>query len=215
MAHDLFKIPNLISLGRLVFVIPAGYFLARPEPSARVWALVFLTVAALSDFLDGFLARRLNQQTRLGLILDPLSDKILAAAVVVLLLVYRDFPVWLAAVIIGRDLLIMIGGLLCRSKIHDIPASNLTGKYCFTAIAILLISHVIEFEFGIALFTALTLIYIFLSLVIYGRSLYMVIKERPVPVFRDRPVYKDLRISFNVAVSAVFLFKLVRWLGWW
>ena len=77
MAHALFKIPNLISLGRLMFVVSTAWFLAQPEPVARLYALIFLTLAAVSDFFDGFMARRLNQHTRLGLILDPLTENLL------------------------------------------------------------------------------------------------------------------------------------------
>ena len=175
MANDIFKIPNLISLGRLFLLIPVAYLLAQPDPVYRFYTLIVLTVAAVSDFLDGYLARRLNQKTELGLLLDPLSDKILAGVLVILLIIYREFPIWLAAVILTRDLLILAGGLVIKSKIGRTPPSNLSGKYCFAAIAVLLISYVILYAVGIWLMTICTLVLIVVSLMMYIRSFMIVI----------------------------------------
>jgi len=214
MAHDIFKVPNLITLGRLAFLIPTGYFLSLPGPHNQIYALACLTLAAVSDFLDGFFARKLNQQTQLGLILDPLSDKILAATVIILLIIHRAFPLWLAAVIIGRDLLIAAGGLMMKSKIKEIPSSNLTGKYGFASIAVLLVSYVIEFEFGIWLLTVIVIPLIALSIIFYGRAMISVIEGRPVPRFHDRPVYHILRTVTTVIISAIYLFKLFQKINW-
>ncbi len=214
MAHDIFKVPNLITVGRLVFLIPTGYFLSLPGAHNQIYALACLTLAAISDYLDGYFARRLNQQTRLGLILDPLSDKVLAATVIILLILHRNFPVWLAAVIIGRDLLIASGGLVMKSKIREIPASNLTGKYGFASIAVLLVSYVIEYEFGIRLLTVIVLPLIALSIILYGRAMIRVMQDKPLPHFHDRPQYRLLRIITTVTLSAVYVFKLFQKIGW-
>lgn len=214
MAHDFFKIPNLISVGRLLFLIPAGWYIAQPNPEAKFWALLFLFIAAVSDYLDGFFARRLNQQTELGLLLDPLADKIMAATLVVLLLLFRDLPLWLAAVIIGRDLLIALGGLAMKSKITEPPKSNLTGKYCFAAIAVLLLSYVIEFDFGIRLITPFVVVFSILSLIQYGRLFFFAFRDQPLPHFRDRPGYRLARIITTWTVSVVFLYRFFHWLGW-
>lgn len=214
MAHDIFKIPNLVTLGRLLLLIPTAYFLSQPGVDSRIYALVCLTIAAVSDFLDGYLARRLNQCTRLGLILDPISDKILAGILAVLLIIYRDFPIWLAALIIGRDLLIMIGGLAVKSKISDVPSSNLSGKYSFTAIAVLLCSYVIEFQFGIRLFTFITVAFIILSVVMYGRRFILVMHGRTIPEFRDKALYRATRIALVWIISLYFLYRLGQYIGW-
>lgn len=214
MAHDIFKIPNLITLGRLLLLIPIAFFLSRPGGDNQIYALACLTAAAISDYLDGFFARLLNQQTRLGLMLDPLSDKILAGTLVILLIVYRDFPFWIAAAIIGRDLLILIGSLIVKSKTSDIPPSNLSGKYSFAAIAVLLCSHIIEFQFGIWLFTILTLVFLLLSLIMYGRTLIAVMQGQPMPRFKDKIGYRIIRIALTWVVSIYFLFRLGQFIGW-
>lgn len=208
MAHDVFKIPNLISLGRLLFLIPIWYFVSLPEDNARYWALAVILVAVVSDFFDGFLARKLNQKTELGLILDPLSDKILAGVVVVLLIVYRDFPIWLAVAVIVRDLLILSGGLYIKKKTGLIPPSILTGKYCFASLGILLMGYVLRFEYGINMFFYLTLFFMAASLILYIRELFRIVQSGRVVPFRDKFVYKIGRISSIVIISIFYFGRL-------
>ncbi len=214
MAHDIFKIPNLITLGRLFMLIPTAWFLSQPGAMNRTLALACLTVAAASDYLDGYLARRLNQETRLGLILDPISDKILAGVLAILLIVYRDFPLWLAAIIIGRDLLLMLGGLMMKSRMSEIPPSNFSGKYGFASIAVLLCSYVIEFPFGIRLFTFLVVAFMILSIIMYARAFVMVMRGQPMPRFRDKKTYRIIRMSINWPVSLYFFYRLGQYIGW-
>lgn len=214
MAYDIFKVPNLITVGRLVFLVPTAYFLSLPGPHNQVYALACLTMAAVSDYFDGYFARKLHQETRLGLILDPLSDKILAATVIILLIIHRHFPLWLAAVIIGRDLLIAAGGLVMKSRIKEIPASNLTGKYGFASIAVLLVSYVINFDFGIRLLTVIVIPLIAFALIFYGRALIRVLQGKPLPHFHDRPTYRIIRTVTTVIISAVYLFKLFQKINW-
>jgi CDP-diacylglycerol--glycerol-3-phosphate 3-phosphatidyltransferase len=214
VAHDLFKVPNLITLGRLVFLVPTAYFLARPGHANQIYALVCLSLAAASDYFDGYFARRLNQQTRLGLLLDPLSDKIMATSMVILLIVYRNFPLWLAAIIVGRDILIGAGSLAVKSRIKDIPRSNLTGKYAFASIAVLMVSDVIEFDFGVRLFMFISLPLIALSLVLYAHSLVRALKNLPLPDFQDKAMYRAARSLASLVVAVVYLYKLLEMIGW-
>ncbi|GAB3664567.1 CDP-alcohol phosphatidyltransferase family protein [Nocardioides korecus] len=94
-------VPNLISMARLAGV-PLFLWLVI-GPKADVWALVVLMVAGFSDWLDGYLARRLDQTSRLGEILDPVADRLYILAAVVGLL-YRDIiPWWVAIALPLRD----------------------------------------------------------------------------------------------------------------
>jgi|WetSurMetagenome_2_1015567.scaffolds.fasta_scaffold314612_2 CDP-diacylglycerol--glycerol-3-phosphate 3-phosphatidyltransferase len=214
MPSDLFKVPNLLTLGRLILLAPTAYFLSRPEPQARLYALFCLSIAAITDYFDGYFARKLNQKTELGLILDPLTDKILAAVLVVLLIRFRAFPLWLAAAIIGRDLLIAAGGFVIKSRYGILAASNLTGKYCFSAIAVLLVSYIIEFQFGILMMTYLAIILMVVSLAIYVRRFVTVVGGKQVSAFQDRPLYFYLRVGLMIAVIIIYLFKLGQFIGW-
>ncbi len=140
--RELLLIPNLLTLFRLFFLPLPIYFIAKGNDNV---ALALLGVAILTDVLDGTLARKLNQVSELGKILDPLADKLGIAGLVVALVVYKGFPWWAAAVIIIRDLLLLIGGLVKMSKVDSIPTSNFFGKLTALAWVVLVISYLTPF----------------------------------------------------------------------
>jgi len=123
------NIPNTLSLFRLclVPVFPLVYFSGAPH--ASLWAALVYAVAAFTDILDGKLARRLNQITRLGRLLDPLVDKLMGAAVIVCVAV--SFPVlwWAAGVFFLKEGLMGVGALVQYKKIDDVPPSDVFGKF--------------------------------------------------------------------------------------
>ncbi|HEX6517830.1 MAG TPA: CDP-alcohol phosphatidyltransferase family protein [Nocardioidaceae bacterium] len=97
-------VPNLISIVRLAGVPLFLWLILGPE--ADGWALAVLAVSGVSDYLDGYLARRLDQTSALGQILDPVADRLYILATV-FGLAYRDIiPWWLAALLPARDLLL-------------------------------------------------------------------------------------------------------------
>ena len=101
-------IPNLLTILRFLLIGPIIYLLVEHRFTP---ALVLTAAAVFSDGLDGFLARQFDWRTRLGSILDPLADKLLSGSVFVTLALLGIVPVWLVALVLGRDLLIVIGGL--------------------------------------------------------------------------------------------------------
>jgi len=208
MASEWLKLPNLISLSRVAMTPFVGYFLAQGDDQSTMICAGFLILAAVSDGLDGYMARRMGQVSSLGIALDPIADKIFAGVLVILLIVYREFPVWLAAAIIGRDLIILVAGsLLLKGRKVVIP-SNITGKYTFSAIAVLIGSYVIRFPFGIWLMTLFTILFLITSTIIYARVFVHVRRGDSAPVFADKPLYKIMRVAATLAVSAVFLYRL-------
>lgn len=112
--------PNRISLARLLLVGPFIVLLInqQPWPWARQAALGIFVVMAVSDFVDGLLARRTGAITRLGAILDPLADKVLVTFSVVLLSVDSvgaggyHLPNWVAVAVVGKDLWVVAGTLV-------------------------------------------------------------------------------------------------------
>ena len=131
--------PNRISLIRLLLVAPFVILLVnqRDWPYARYAALAIFAGMALSDALDGVLARRLNARTRLGAILDPLADKVLIICSAVLLSVPETSPDgvtlsnWIVVFIVGKDLWVILGFLVIylvtdRFLVHPAKA----GKAC-------------------------------------------------------------------------------------
>jgi len=214
MNRDYFKLPNLLSLSRIFIAPMVGFFLWRGDADSAAVAMVLIIVAGITDGLDGFIARRLNMVSDLGVALDPIADKVFAALLVIFLMMFRYLPLWLAIIIIGRDLLILAGGLvLRRGRTISLP-SNLPGKYAFASIAVLLASYVIWFDFGISLMTYVSLVLIVWSLFSYGR-VFMIIKrgESP-PLFNDKPVLRGLRLAVTIAIAVIFLTRLYQFFGY-
>jgi cardiolipin synthase (CMP-forming) len=100
----IWTVPNGLSVLRL-FGVPLFLWLAL-GPKADGWAVVVLMAAGITDYLDGRIARRFNLTSRLGELLDPAADRLYILATVVALMVRGILPIWLAAILIGRDLLL-------------------------------------------------------------------------------------------------------------
>ncbi|MBX3103816.1 MAG: CDP-alcohol phosphatidyltransferase family protein [Cryobacterium sp.] len=105
----MFTIPNLLSFIRLALV---PVFLVLVLEGHDFWALVTLVFSSLTDFLDGLLARSLNQVTRLGQLLDPAADRLFIFVALIGLAVREVVPWWLVAVVVGRDVLLLILGIV-------------------------------------------------------------------------------------------------------
>jgi cardiolipin synthase len=98
-------IPNVLSLLRLIGV-PVFLWLVL-VPQADVAAFILLVVAGATDWFDGYLARRLNQQSRLGVLLDPLADRLYIAATLLGLALRELIPWWLVGVLVARELFLL------------------------------------------------------------------------------------------------------------
>ena len=105
-------IPNAICVARMLLVAPLVLWIVEGRYAA---ALVVLVVAGLSDGLDGFLAKRFEWQTRIGGLLDPAADKLLLVTVFVCLSVAGLVPWWLTAVVLLRDVVIVVGAGIYRA----------------------------------------------------------------------------------------------------
>jgi cardiolipin synthase len=100
----IWTIPNLLSVGRLGLL--AVFLLLLFHDHERVAAAAVLAVTGATDFLDGFVARRLHQVTTLGKVLDPTADRIVLGVGVIAIAFYGAVPGWLAGVVIGREVLV-------------------------------------------------------------------------------------------------------------
>ena len=101
-------LPNLITLLRMLLVVPLCWLI---DDARYDGALAVAAIAGLSDAVDGFLAKRYGWQSWLGGILDPIADKLLLMAAFLWLAFAGDLPAWLAALVIGRDLVIVGGAV--------------------------------------------------------------------------------------------------------
>lgn len=133
------------------------------------WFYYIAVIAMLSDWLDGFLARKLNQITDLGKILDPVGDKVLIASAVIALYYYQGFPLWLMLVIVLRDVGILIGAFFIYDKQKQVTSSNWPGKISVTFIAVTILSFIAGWDEIFNWFIILALVSIILSAFVYSR----------------------------------------------
>jgi cardiolipin synthase (CMP-forming) len=113
LGDRVFTVPNALSFLRL-FMVPVVVTLLLAGSDGI--AAAFFVLAAATDFLDGRLARRTGP-TRLGRILDPVADRLMLSSVAVVLAIRGLLPVWAVAILVGRDLLALVGSLVAGSKI--------------------------------------------------------------------------------------------------
>jgi cardiolipin synthase len=102
-------LPNLISVLRILMVPPVAWLIVEQHYAA---ALGLFVIAGVSDGVDGYLAKHFGWVSRLGSILDPLADKLLLSVSFVTLALMGQLPLWLALLVLGRDLVIVIGGVI-------------------------------------------------------------------------------------------------------
>lgn len=128
------QIPNIITVVRILSIAPICWLLWK---ESYALALALLVLAGLSDALDGFLARRYGWFTRLGAMLDPMADKLFVVSVFIVFGLKGTLPWWLIVLVIGRDVVIVLGALaykLVRGQLdmHPLLISKLnTGLQIF------------------------------------------------------------------------------------
>ncbi len=122
----LLTIPNVLSVLRLLGVPLFLWLLLGPHADA--WALVVLMISGFTDWLDGVLARKLNQMSALGALLDPLADRLYIVATLVGLVLRHVIPLWLAIVIVGRDAVLALILPLLRRAGYGPPSVHYLGK---------------------------------------------------------------------------------------
>lgn len=133
-------IPNLITILRLVLVpaVVLAMLQARWD-----WAFAGFLIAGISDGVDGFIARRFNQQSELGAYLDPMADKLLLVSVFVVMGFIGQLPLWLVVTMVSRDALIVCAVLLSSIMAHPVEMKPLFVSKANTAIQIVLAAVVL------------------------------------------------------------------------
>lgn len=122
------QIPNILTVIRILLILP---FALAVYASLYKEALVIFFIAGLSDGVDGFLARQFNWKSRFGAIADPLADKLLLITAYIMLVWTQQLPLWLLMLILGRDLLIVLGALLYHYFVsHYEIKPSILGKAC-------------------------------------------------------------------------------------
>ena len=122
---DLVTIPNIITYVRFVLIIPFVYFFLAEQ---YIYAAICIGLSGLSDCFDGMAARKLNQVTPLGKILDPIADKVTLFAVVICMVIYVPMVLPILVTLLVKDLLMLLGGADLIKKRLTPPSANWYGK---------------------------------------------------------------------------------------
>jgi cardiolipin synthase len=141
MPMSLSWLPNAISLLRIVLVAPVLMLILDDRFG---WALALFFIAGFSDGLDGYLAVRFDWTTRLGALLDPAADKLLITGMFVTLAWIGQIPVWLAAVVIVRDVIIVLGAIVYNFSVKPVPGEPTRISKLNTALQMLFVLFVLS-----------------------------------------------------------------------
>ena len=167
---DILLVPNLITLLRLFLLPFIFFFLLKNTPSDFRIAVVLMGIAYFSDIFDGYFARKLNQESELGRILDPLVDKLAVGSVALYTVIYRGFPLWALILLITKDVLIVIGGWYLLRKRKIVPQPNRWGKYTVSLWGVVLFLYLVELSFWRELLLWLGVLMISITLFTYFRK---------------------------------------------
>jgi CDP-diacylglycerol---glycerol-3-phosphate 3-phosphatidyltransferase len=128
MGEAYLNLPNSLTLLRILLIPVFIWFFSESSPDRALAAGLVFACAAFTDFLDGYLARKSGQITNLGKLLDPVADKLLVASGLILLVQFQRVAVWLAIVMIAREMIVTGARVVAAKEGFVVPADSL-GKF--------------------------------------------------------------------------------------
>ena len=190
-----FNLPIILTLLRIVLIPVLGLAFLLPAPQANWLAVAIFGLAGITDWLDGYLARRLGQTSAFGAFLDPVADKLIVAVSLVALLTFNPYPYFAvpSAIIIGREIAVSaLREWMASLGRQASVAVNMMGKVKTTAqmVAILLLLYGRDIGPVPLQAIGLGLLYIAAALTLYSALLYLraawgTMKEQPSPTGVD------------------------------
>lgn len=167
LSYRFLTIPNLLSIFRILLILPLA---------VNVWndnldiALLLVVLAFISDYLDGIIARHYNQISEWGKILDPLADKLSIGIMLIVLYLKQQVALWLVLIVVGRDIILLLGGFFVAEKYKHITPSDFIGKVTANMLALMVISYIFNIEILERIFTPIALVFVFLSCYSYWKN---------------------------------------------
>jgi CDP-diacylglycerol--glycerol-3-phosphate 3-phosphatidyltransferase len=195
LAHPIYTIPNIITFTRIMLVPVFVIIFYLPNQWSYIWAAILFAAAGATDWFDGFLARKMNQETKLGAFLDPVADKLMVVTAIVLL-VGVHANAWLAVpslVIVGREVTVSalrewMAEIGERANVAVSSIGKVKTTVQIISIAILL-AHKPDFNDPLVV-TGYVLFYVATALTLW--SMIMYIKAAlPFLISADEPEQKD------------------------
>jgi len=148
---NVWTLSNFLSVLR-VLLLPFIYLsLFHKTPKGDQLALGLMCLAALTDLLDGWIARIRHTISSFGKIIDPVADKICMVAIVIFLIILRGFPLWLFVLIFSRDVIIMLASAFLIRNNKIVFPSNSWGKLYSFSVVLLIAAFTLQFEWKVIL----------------------------------------------------------------
>ncbi len=144
--EDIFNLPNMLTLFRILLIPVASLFIFYGDPLSGLIAVILFAVAGITDWLDGYLARKRNLVSLTGKFLDPLADKLLVMAVLLMLLPLGRISPWLVLIILSREFAVMGLRSIAASEGFIIAAGQ-GGKFKTAFQMIGLLGLIIHYEY--------------------------------------------------------------------
>jgi CDP-diacylglycerol---glycerol-3-phosphate 3-phosphatidyltransferase len=146
LEEEAVTLPNLLTYGRIAVIPPVAYLLYLGGPVSGYFATFLYALAAATDYLDGYLARKRHLVTTVGKFLDPLADKLLVISIVLVLIIQQRVPLWVAIIMVAREITITALRALAGSEGLVIAAEKL-GKYKTAFQMTALVGLMIHYEY--------------------------------------------------------------------
>jgi len=124
-SDKILTLSNCISFFRIFLAVPTVLFFLDGNYGVTA---AFMAFAYITDLLDGYTARKTNTISEFGKAIDPIADKLYVAAIILAMVSRRLVPLWFVVIVLGKDILIMVGVLITRKKIGAVLPSNYWGK---------------------------------------------------------------------------------------
>lgn len=167
---------NAVSLLRAVLTVPAVWLISLGPD--YVWeAFGVVVVMIVSDWIDGWLARRWGEISQWGKILDPLADKVAVGVITIAMVVFKDLPVWLVVAVLIRDVVIFLAGMYLVKRHDVLLSSNFWGKVTTLVLSGLLLAYLWDADVLKPALIGLSVACLVVSLIGYGRQFFDVIKK--------------------------------------
>jgi CDP-diacylglycerol--glycerol-3-phosphate 3-phosphatidyltransferase len=159
------NLPNILSGIRIILIIPFVLAIRRND---NLVVIVSAVSIIMTDYLDGKLARTWNIVSATGKILDPVADKICTVLAALSLVYFRGFPLWLLILIIARDAIILLAGLVVLRLRNIVPVSNVIGKITMVIIALCLMVYLFDIEAFMPGMVIVTVVALIVSTISYS-----------------------------------------------
>lgn len=160
------NISNSISIVRFFLAFPLAWAIYVED---NFWVIILGVLVFVSDYADGYFARKFNEVTETGKVIDPVADKVVVIAAVIALLLSGKTPLWFVVAVVLRDLLIMAAAVSFRKKLKGftIP-SNLLGKITINIITGIFLMQYLEVVYAYGYGSLIGIVFLLSSLFVYA-----------------------------------------------